>query len=289
MTMSAANEEQARYWNGDEAVHWLSYESRYEAMLGPFTDRLLEAVAISPTDRVLDVGCGCGSTTRAVGRRAPEGAALGVDISRRLLQRAEHLALQEDLGNVRFEHADSQVHQFSSEAFDAAVSRFGTMFFADPVAAFTNIGRALRLEGRIAFVCWAEPLENEWIVVPGVAAAEHLAVPDHVDPDSPGPFALANEDRLAAILDRAGLVEVSIEAVSEPLLLGSDVTDTVEFLAATGFGQRLLGGVDRATRSRVTSAWEAALLRYRTADGIRLRSKAWLVTGRRPAGRVAGR
>src|SRR5581483_11483592 len=191
MTAEAANREQAEYWNGHEAAHWVAHEERYEAMLAPFSRRLVAAAGISPWDRMLDIGCGCGATTRSAGHRAVDGEVVGVDLSRQLLDRAEERAREEGLAHVRFEQADVQVHRFADGWFDVAVSRFGVMFFADPVAAFANVVRALRPGGRLAFACWAEPLANEWIVVPGAAAVEHVSVAADGDPEAPGPFSLA--------------------------------------------------------------------------------------------------
>ena len=283
MSTVVANAEQAEYWNGEEAAHWLACEDRYEAMLVPFTGHLLRAAAVSRPDRVLDVGCGCGGTTRAVGRVVIEGEALGVDLSSQLLRRAEQRAREQGLGNVCFEHADVQVHAFTSSVFDAAISRFGVMFFADPLAAFTNIARALRPGGRLAVLCWSDAKDNQWMVVPGAAAAQHVALPALGDPASPGPFSLADPDSIAAIFEAAGLAGVGIEEVAEPLLLGSDIADTLEFLKATGFGQRLLSGADPETIARVTNAMAAALEPHVTDEGIRLGSKAWLATAHRSA------
>ncbi len=283
MSTVVANAEQAEYWNGGEAAHWLACEDRYEAMLAPFTGHLLRAAAVSGPDRVLDVGCGCGGTTRAAGRVVIDGEALGVDLSSQLLRRAGQRAREQGLGNVSFEHADVQVHAFTGSVFDAAISRFGVMFFADPVAAFANIARALRPGGRLAVLCWADALDNQWMVVPGAAAAQHVALPAPGDPASPGPFSLADPDKIAAIFGAAGLAGAGIEEVAEPLLLGSGIAGTVEFLKATGFGQRLLSGADPETIARVTDAMAAALEHHVTAQGIRLGSKAWLATARRPA------
>jgi tRNA G46 methylase TrmB len=131
-TWAVTNEEQARCWNGDEAAHWLVHEERYERMLVPFTDHLLTAAAIGGADRVVDIGCGTGSTTRAAARVAIDGEALGVDLSAAMLRQAARRAQQEGLTNVRFDHADAQVHHFTPGAGDVALSRFGVMFFTDP-------------------------------------------------------------------------------------------------------------------------------------------------------------
>jgi len=282
MSTPVVNVEQAEYWNGGEAAHWLAYEDRYEAMLAPFTARLLRAASLSRSDRVLDIGCGCGATTRAAGHVVADGEVLGVDLSRQLLRRAEQRTQQEGLANVCFEHADVQVHAFGGPPFDVAISRFGVMFFADPVAAFANVARALRPGGRLAVLCWADPLDNQWITVPGAAAAQYVALPALDDSASPGPFSLADPHRLSAILQLARLIEVEAVVVTEPLLAGAGITDAVEFFKATGMGQTLLKGASAATIARITDAVAAALEPHLAPDGVRLGSKAWLATASRP-------
>jgi SAM-dependent methyltransferase len=283
MRTQTANEDQLDYWNGGEAAHWLANETRYEAMLAPFTDHLLRASALSSSDAVLDIGCGCGSTTRAVSRLTAEGWVLGVDLSRHLLRRAEQRTTEEGVTNVRFEQADAQTRAFAGGDFDIAISRFGIMFFADPMAAFANLVEALRPGGRVAFVCWAGALDNEWIAVPGAAFAQHVALPSFGDAGSPGPFSLADRDRILDILGAAGLVDVEVEALAQPLLLGTELAETVEFLKETGMGHALLSEADEATTRRVTEAVGAALEPHVTEEGVLLGSKAWLVTAHLPA------
>ncbi len=276
------NEAQARYWNGGEAAHWLAHEERYERMLAPFTGHLLTSAAIGPADRVVDIGCGTGSTTRAAARAAFEGQALGVDLSVSMLRQAARRAQQEGLANVGFEHGDAQVHRFTPGAGDVAVSRGGVMFFADPAAAFANIADGLRPGGRLVFVCWQNVAANEWIVVPGAAAAQHVALPPLDDPAAPGPFSLGERDRIATVLRAAALTDVAIEPVAEPLWMGRDVADTVAFFQSTGIWNSLLVGADPATVARVSEAVQAALEPYLTPDGLLLGSAAWLVTASRP-------
>jgi len=166
---------QAQYWNGPEANHWLVHEHRYERMGASFTRLVLDAAAVARADRVLDIGCGTGSTTCTAARAADDGQALGVDIARPLLQRAKQRARHDSLTNVRFEHGDAQTHRLAPQGFDVAISRFGVMFFSDPTAAFANIARGLRPGGRIAFVCWQPMANNEWItVLSAAAAAQHI-------------------------------------------------------------------------------------------------------------------
>jgi SAM-dependent methyltransferase len=226
---SGPNNNQAEYWNGPEAGHWPVQEHRYERMLAPFTGLVLGAAAVARTDRVLDIGCGTGSTTCMAARIADDGQVLGVDISRLLLLRAEKRARQDGLTNIGFEHGDAQTYRLAPGGFDVAISRFGVMFFSDPTAAFANIARGLGPGGRLVFVCWQSPVDNEWVTVPAGAAAQHIPLPSLNEPGSPGPFSL-DRHHLAAVLDAAGLVDVAIEPVVEPLWLGRDVADTVEIL-----------------------------------------------------------
>ncbi len=276
---------QAQYWNGPEAGHWLVHEHRYERMLAPFTRLVLGAAAVARTDRVLDVGCGTGSTTCTAARDADDGEALGVDISRPLLLRAEQRARQDGLTNVGFEHGDAQTHRLAPGGFDVAISRFGVMFFSDPTAGFANLARGLRPGGRLVFVCWQGLVDNEWVTVPAGAAAQHIPLPSLTELGSPGPFSLSDRHYLAAVLDAAGLVDVAIEPVAEPLWLGRDVADTVEFFTASGIGQTLLRDADPATSTRVLAAVQAAVEAHLTSDGVRLASRAWLVTARNPGER----
>lgn len=280
-TLHAANDEQARYWNADGAAHWLVHEERYERMLAPFTGHLLAAAALGGADRVIDIGCGTGSTTRAAARAVMAGDALGMDLSAPMLRRADRRARQDGLTNVRFAHGDAQVHTFRPAASDIVISRFGVMFFTDPAGAFSNIARGLRPGGRLAFVCWQNLADNEWIVVPAAAAAQHVAPPPLDDPAGPGPFSLGERDRVAAVLGAAQLTDIAIEPVAEPLWMGPDVADTVAFLKATGMGKSLFRDADPPTVARVSEAVQAALEPYVTPDGVRLGSRAWLVTARR--------
>ena len=147
--IGVANVEMAKAWE-EEGARWAEQAERYDATVRRHSRRLLEAARISADDRVLDIGCGCGETTRDAARFAASGLVLGVDLSARMIEWARERARAEGLTNVRFEQADAQVYPFEREGFDLAISRFGAMFFADPVAAFRNIGRALRPGGRAA-------------------------------------------------------------------------------------------------------------------------------------------
>lgn len=277
------NTDQATAWDGDEGAHWVAHQDRYDAMTGVFTDRLLEAAALAETDRVLDVGCGCGQTTRLAAHQAPIGFALGVDLSTPMLERARALAAKEGIDNTHFDRGDAQVYLFVPQGFDVAISRFGVMFFADPIAAFTNIRAALRPGGWIAFMAWRDMGRNQWITVPAAAALEHVPVPELDAPDQPGPFSLADPDRITHILTPAGYDEITTTPVDAPMRLGHDADDAVAFIADTPLARTLLDPVDPVTAAKALDAVRDALCPHEQPDGLTLNGAAWLVTARRPA------
>jgi SAM-dependent methyltransferase len=279
-----ANDEQLKHWNSDEASHWVSHQLSYDAMLAPFGDRLLGAVSLAPTDRVLDVGCGCGATTLAAGRLASSGSATGVDLSEAMLDVARRRATEASLSNVSFEQGDAQTFPFSDTSFELVISRFGVMFFDDPVAAFTNLAKALVRRGQMAFVCWQELARNPFVLVPGMAIAEHVELPDLGPEGAPGMFALADPSRVRSVLAEAGLIDVTVGPLAEEILLGGggSLNDAVQFLRYGGMGRAVLDGVDETAQHRAEAAVTDELAPYLSAEGVRIGSAAWLVTAIKP-------
>jgi ubiquinone/menaquinone biosynthesis C-methylase UbiE len=188
----------------------------YDAELRLHNDALRRAFEIGPEDRVLDIGCGAGQTTRDAARLAGDGWALGVDISKEMIERANLLAEAEGLHNITFEHADAQDHRFPSERFDLAISRFGTMFFRDPIAAFTNIGRGLRRAGRLLMMVWQGHEQNEWSVSIERALAATVGSPLPTS-EGPDPFSLADPTTVRRVLDAAGFTDVTFTSVRVPI------------------------------------------------------------------------
>ena len=279
--MSIANTDQAERWNsGDDAAHWITNQARYDRMNEPFATLILDAAAPRPGGHVLDVGCGCGATTLAAARLVAPGQATGIDLSGPMLARARASAEAAGLGNAVFQQGDAQVHPFEAAGFDTVISRFGMMFFADPIAALANIRSATRPAGRLVFVCWQPLAAQEWLLLPGAALAEHVPLPAGFGSgDGPGMFALADTARVRQILAAAGWQDIEVTSEHASILVGGggSVDDAVEFMSSGSMGRTMLAGADAATAGRAVASVRAALAPHADADGVRLDAAVWLV------------
>lgn len=277
--MTSANIEMAAAWDGSEGAHWTEHADHYDRASRSNWRRLLDAVAVGPDDVVLDIGCGTGKSTREVGRIASSGSALGVDLSSSMLEYARATAAREGLTNVEFRQADVQVFPFPDSAFDLAVSCFGAMFFADPTAAFTNIAKALRNDGRIALLAWRELARNEWLTAIRGALAMGRQLP--MPPTSvPGPFGLADADHVHRVLSASGFVDVCLDEVREPTDFGSNAEDAVAFMSSLGITKGLTQELDEDNRARAFEALRRTITEHETDDGVLFGTSAWLITGR---------
>jgi SAM-dependent methyltransferase len=278
--MDIVNVEQAAHWDGPEGDDWTDHADRYDA-----SGRFLEArvgplVPISATDDVLDVGCGTGLSTRTAARAAVDGTALGVDLGERMLDLARARSEAEGLTNVTYVQADAQVHPFDAASRDLVISEFGAMFFSDAVAAFTNIGSALRPGGRLAIVSWRSLQENEWIVTFRTALAAGRDLPEPPTRGS-SPFSLSEPDHVRSVLGDAGYRDVALTPIDEPMVLGKDAADALDFTQTMGIYRGLTGGLDAATVAEATDKLHQALVAAETPDGVLLGSAAWLITATR--------
>ncbi|OOC54111.1 MULTISPECIES: class I SAM-dependent methyltransferase [Nocardiopsis] len=251
----------------------------YDAELSRY-DLLLRAAAdVRSTDRVLDIGCGTGQTTRDAARSAPSGSALGVDLSRPMVDRARRLSEEEGIRNVGFERADAQVHPFTPEGFTLGISRFGTMFFADPVAAFANIGRALRPGARLVQLVWQTEDRQEWFGAVRQALAGGRTVPAGL---GGGAFSLADPAVAAGVLTAAGFTAVETTGVRRPVYYGPDAASARDMLLGLRMVEDLVAGLDAAATARALDRLPAVLDAHDTGEGVWFDSRAWLVTARRP-------
>ena len=278
------NEEMVRLWNSDAASTWATRPERYDAMLQPLGERVLRAAALSPGERVLDVGCGAGQLAlQAAEAVGPTGSVTALDVSRELLAVTQRRAAEAGADNLAVLEADAQVHSFDASSYDVVISRFGVMFFADPVAAFANLLRGVTPGGRMAFACWQAAPSNEWASVPLFALGPHVGFPEPPPPGAPGPFAFGDGERLRSILADAGWADVALEDVQTSLSVGGAGTadEAVRFIAEDTFGKTLMAKATPEQRSAALDALRAAYEERNGADGIRLKAAAWVVTARR--------
>jgi SAM-dependent methyltransferase len=252
----------------------------YDAELRRHNEVLRQACGIQFRDRVLDIGCGAGQTTRQAARTARAGSALGVDVSAPAIERARELARAEGLRNVVFERADAQVYRFPHERFDLAISRFGTMFFDDPVAAFANMGRALRPAGRLVMMVWQAHERNEWdiIIRQSLGGPQALATIAAGEPD---PFSLADPPAVTEILEAAGFAGVTFTDVCEPVYYGPDVAAALDWVGGFTCTREALKRLGPAAAVHAAGRLREALAAHTGDEGVRFNSRAWIVAAHR--------
>ncbi|WP_235687038.1 class I SAM-dependent methyltransferase [Tomitella gaofuii] len=265
-------------WDGEHGAFWVREQEHQDAVLQPFVAPLLDAGAVGSGTAVLDVGCGCGATTRAAAMR---GAApvVGLDLSSAMLARARELAVAQGVEGVDFVQGDAQEHPFAPATFDAVISRFGVMFFDDPPAAFRGFARALRPGGILAFVCWQSARRNPHISLPMRAIV--TAFPDALPRDTPQPpFSMAEPDEVRDLLAGAGFGDVECAPIEQRLRVGDDVDQVLAHYLAGPMARRLLERQPAEEVEEVTARIRAQLAEHAGADGVHLGSAAWLVTAR---------
>jgi SAM-dependent methyltransferase len=277
------NQVQREYWETDGPRQYQQFGDTNEALLAPAGQAMLDAAKLRPGERVLDVGCGFGtSTLEAAERVAPSGRVVGVDISGAMLQPARQRIAAAGVDNVELLHADAQAYAFETGSFDVVISRFGMMFFEDPQAAFANLARTLRAGGRLVFVCPQDPLKNPWVVVALGAAAAALGRAPHLGaPGAPGPFALADGDRLTQLLTGGGFRDVRLETLTRPFRIGRTIGDAVGFVLSLPQSKQLFTGAPQDSVDAAATALHAGFAPYARPQGVVMDATAWLVTAHR--------
>lgn len=267
-----ANEQQIEYWNGEVGERWARLQETIDASLAEIGKAALAFANARPRERVLDIGCGAGTTTYALAKTVgPEGSVTGVDISEPML------AVARGRGRgVNFRKADAATHLFHA-THDLIFSRFGVMFFDDPPEAFANIRKALKPRGRLAFVCWRDVRENPWASLPIAAARDLIPEQPPVDPHAPGPYAFADGERVKAILARAGYRDIRIEKLDSVVVLGATLAEAAAQVLNIGPLARAATGLDDATRDKIRGVVEEALAKFAGPSGIAPPAACWLV------------
>jgi SAM-dependent methyltransferase len=272
----AVNAEQAEDWNGASGREFIEQRERHERMLARLRARLLAAAQIHDGESILDVGCGCGEMTVLAARAADSGHALGADFSRIQVAEARRLAAAAGVVNATFEVADAQVHPFGAAIFDVVLSSLGVMFFDDPATAFCNLRKALRRGGRLAFLCWRSREENPVFTTGFAEAAAALGLREK--PGPPAAFSLAGTGRVGALLSGAGFGGVEFAQADEPMLVGRDVDDVLEYERASPTASEILAGLSPAQAAELTRQVRDRLAAYASPDGVVMPGAAWLVT-----------
>jgi SAM-dependent methyltransferase len=273
--------EQARLWNGSAGRGWVAAEAALDQMFAGFDPLLADGIAVG---RVLDVGCGTGSTTMALARRLGDpGDVTGVDHSQPMIEAARIRAEREGVA-AHFIQGDAQTYAFAPTSFDAVISRFGVMFFADPVQAFANLRRATRPGGHLRFAAWRCAAENPFMIEAEAAAAPLLPGLAVREPDAPGQFAFADRDKVFSILKDSGWAAIDIQPVDVACRFAA--AELENYLAFMGPVGRTLQRTDDATRLRVMDAVRPAFDSFVYGKEVRFTAACWMVNACAP--RVSG-
>lgn len=282
--MSSPNDNSTKEsWQGAVADRWVQHQQRLDEMMRAFGQAAQMTLAASSGEWVVDVGCGAGTTTLELAQSVgPAGGACGIDVSEPLLQRARERAAAAAASNVQFVLADASTHRFE-RGFDALYSRFGVMFFSDPVAAFNNLHGALHRSGRLAFVCWQALERNPWVHLPLLAAraaAPDAPVPPILQPGQPGPFSFGDHEYVNDSLRAAGFRHVDITAFERPIHLGTSTRDAADFCMQIGPASRLASEADPNLAPKIYDAVIKALEPFASARGVWVDAATYVVSAR---------
>ena len=286
-TVAAANEEAVEAWSGVLFDRWARYRDVLAVSIREFSDVAFDLCRPQPGERVLDVGCGLGETTRSLAELVgPTGEAVGIDAGERFVETATAEAAEAGAGNVSYMTGDVQVADMGS-GFDLAFSRFGTMFFANPVAALRNVRSSLRPGGRLCMVVWRSKLANEWLYRGELVVEKYLERPEETDEPTcgPGPFSMANADTTSDIVTAAGFADVALRRCDISYLMGRDMDQAMEVVMAIGpAGELIRLAKDDAEKIRPQLERELreAYADLERDDGVWAEASTWIVTGVNP-------
>lgn len=278
VTIAGSNTEQAAAWDGDEGRFWAEHADQFDASLRDYQATFVEAAALIATDHVLDVGCGCGETSLDAARIVASGSVLGVDLSAAMLDVARARARSAGVHNATFQQADAQVHEFAPATYDVVLGRTSAMFFGDLPAALDNLAAALHPGGRIVLLVWQPFVHQEWLrcIFGALAAGRDLPPPP---PDSPGPFALSDPDRVRAVLTAAGFERPELRDLRGRMYFGATAAEATAFMGE--FNAWMLRDLDAERRAAALEALATTMREHEGTDGVCFDSATWLVTATR--------
>jgi SAM-dependent methyltransferase len=276
--VAVANDEMRRYWNDQAGLEWVALDEEFERALAPAGTELLRRAAAAPGEHVLDVGCGFGSTTLALGRAVgPAGRVMGLDISAPMLGRARERAKQEGADNIIWREGDAQDLALPAGHFDLIVSRFGIMFFDDPSAAFSNLHSAAKPGGRLQFVCWQPTARNAWYTLAARTLAPYIELPPP-QPDAPGPFAFGDAEWVSDLLVSADFVDITFDAFEMTMIQGGRRgIDGAIHQMVRGSIAAALANAPEETRQAGLEALRAALALHLKGGEVGFPAATWMV------------
>jgi SAM-dependent methyltransferase len=270
------SDQQSDFWNGAGGDAWVAMQPVLDRMFAGLAELLADAAAERGAERVLDVGCGAGASTLAIARRFGAAATCtGVDISGPMIAAAKERVAYDD-HPPRFLLADASTHSFKEGEFDLLVSRFGVMFFDDPVIAFARLRGAIAVGGGLRFICWRSPEENPFLTTGAQATAHLLPEMPPREPGAPGPFAFAEVGRAADVLAAAGWEGIEIEPVDVPCAFPE--SDLLRYLARIGPVGGALREADDAKRAEVLKVARAAYEPFVDGEEVRFTARCWSVS-----------
>ena len=276
---SVVNLDQQKFWNEVKGEFWVNLKERIDSLLFPFGEAALEELAVKPGERVLEIGCGTGASSMRLSNLVGRGGeVLAVDLSKPMLEKAKNTGKSLGINNVSFLEVDAEVFSLPQSQYDAVFSRFGVMFFEDPIKAFRNFNVALKPGGRLSYVCWAAREDNPWIRVPTAAAREFLDIPPAPPQDSPGQFAMEREERIKQVLDESGWLNMHVKKFELEHLMGTNAHDAATFICQMGPMSEPFSLASSRIREDCIAAVEGALESFEVEDGVRMKFSTWLVT-----------
>tara|TARA_B100001057_G_scaffold265168_1_gene265395 strand:- start:170 stop:1021 length:852 start_codon:yes stop_codon:yes gene_type:complete len=277
--MKIINQEQKEFWNEKKGEIWVSLESKIDKMLGPLGDQAIKILKPKVGEKILDIGCGTGSTSQTLSKLVGEsGIITGIDISKPILNFAQKQKENKKIKNINFIQADAQNHQFSDLNFDAVFSRFGIMFFEDPISAFKNIKKSLSCNGRLTFVCWSKREDNDWINLSSNVARQFLELPPKANPKEPGPFAFEDYFYIEEILIKSGWKNIKIKEYKQNIVIGKTLDYAADFLSRMGPMSVPFENANEQTKEKVISALKECYSQYFTAKGVEFHFSSWIVS-----------
>ncbi len=271
------------YWNGPGGRRWTERGDAPETIFAPIAELLYARARVAPGERVIDSGCGGGATTLAIASQVgAAGAAIGVDVSALMIARARERVDRKIAAT--FVLADAGSHDFPPGWANLLFSRFGVMFFVDPVASFANLRRGLARGGRVVFACWREARRNPWQMIALKAACKHVPRLPEVGPEDPGPFSFADEARVRRILAAAGFDQIVLTPVDLELdvAAGQGLEAALGALQQIGAASRALEGQPEALRAAAVEEIRTALAPHQRGQSVPLGAAIWIAEAVNP-------